>query len=502
MLNIEEKYMCGDSQVDQRVMEENKFPCPTTEEVQKEPNEKVVPMYLPQPGDELPVTEEGPMNATTPWATGRVTYTPEGGITGLRPVADRYSITRFGPSEWRAHNLSFFQQSDENIQKAQHATFAAKQCIERVYREADKVQLETTDHLRTRANVVHRWKLELDNSLQNITEEITLLEGERRRVKQSLSVITIPESIAGEFLQLRATRLESDLVKDNVEKELTKIQFIPNNLSLITEVALCSEIRDLLNRTREQIEMQLIELKAAKARMENDWTDKIDAYKIDTNCIKLNNESPLILWKPGATRFPAEQSTPASYEHFTREALSAGETVRQRSMTLRSTLDNIYKKSLKDLRDQASQVDTALAAQINLTEGICQQLEKELQRCLQELANTENLIEELRGSTKGLDNAMKLAQTRLSDRLLRRNVESCRDVPQFALIDEVKSLGERVTATLGELKGAEDTQAGLIKARGDLEREILVKRKTLYIDKQRGQLLRSFYPSAAALSGF
>lgn len=63
-------------------------------------------------------------------------------------------------------------------------------------------------------------------------------------------------------------------------------------------------------------------------------------------------------------------------------------------------------------------------------------------------------------------------------------------------------MGERVTATLGELKSAEDTQAGLVKARGDLEREILVKRKTLYIDRQRGQLLRSFYPSAAALSGF
>lgn len=74
------------------------------------------------------------------------------------------------------------------------------------------------------------------------------------------------------------------------------------------------------------------------------------------------------------------QSTPASYEHFTREVLSAGETVRQRSITLRSTLDDIYNRSLKDLRDQASRVDTALAAQINLTEGICLQLEKELQR--------------------------------------------------------------------------------------------------------------------------
>ncbi|KAK2578310.1 hypothetical protein KPH14_002585 [Odynerus spinipes] len=490
MSHDEEKgnHACGDTRIDARPEAQNTFPCPMMEETSKELGEGA-PLYFPQPGDELPMKEEGSMDATGPWATGRVQYTPQGGITGLRPVADRYSITRFGPSEWRSHNHKFFQQSDENIKKAQHATFAAKQCIERVYREADKTQLETTEYLRERASVVYRWKVELDHALQSITEEIMLLEGERRRVKQSLSVITIPESIAGEFLQLRATRLESDLVKDDVEMELTK------------EVAICSEIRDLLNRTREQIEMQLVELKAAKARMENDWTDKIDAYEIDTRCIKMTNDSPLILWKPGASRFPAEQSTPASYEHFTREALSAGETVRQRSVNLRSTLDDIYKKSLKDMRDQASRVDTALAAQINLTEGICQQLEKELQRCLQELANTENLIEELRGSTKGLDAAMKLVQTRLAERMLRRNVESCRDVPQFALIDELKSLGERVTATLGELKHAEDTQAGLVKARGDLEREIIVKRKTLYIDKQRGQLLRSFYPSAAALSG-
>lgn len=48
---------------------------------------------------------------------------------------------------------------------------------------------------------------------------------------------------------------------------------------------------------------------------------------------------------------------------------------------------------------------------------------------------------------------------------------------------------------LAELKHAEDSQAGLVKARSDLEQEIIVKRKTLYIDKQRGQLLRSFYPS-------
>lgn len=70
------------------------------------------------------------------------------------------------------------------------------------------------------------------------------------------------------------------------------------------------------------------------------------------------------------------------------------------------------------------------------------------------------------------------------------------------LVDEVKILNERTSAMLADLKRAEETQTGLVKARSDLEHEIMVKRKTLYIDKQRGQLLRSFYPSAEALSGF
>ncbi|XP_078050189.1 tektin A [Augochlora pura] len=448
------------------------------------------PPYFPQPGDELPAQPEASMDPVGPWATGRVTFTPQDGLTGVRPVVDRNSVTKFGAPQWRAHNLKFFQQSNEKIHAAQLAIGNAKKCVQESYKQADKTQLENTDHLKNRAAEVFRWKIELEHVLRDITEEIELLEAERRRVKLSLSVLTIPESIAGEFLQLRSKRLESDLIRDEVEEELTK------------EVALCSEISDLLGRTREQIEMQLTELKAAKARMEVDWTDKAGTYQIDTFCMQLKNESPEILWKPGATRFPAEQSTPASYEHYTRESLTDAEAARQRSANLRSTLKAIFTNSIKDLRDQATRVDLALGGKSKLTEEVCSQLEKELLRCLHELANTEKAIEDLRYSARGLDCAMKVAQTRLAERLQRENVENCRDTPQFALVEEVRMLNERTSAMLAELKKAEETQAGLVRVRGDLEREIIVKRKTLYIDKQRGQLLRSFYPSATTLAGF
>lgn len=100
--------------------------------------------------------------------------------------------------------------------------------MEQTYAAADKTQLETTEGLKTRANVVYRWKAELEHAIAANVEEIGLLEAERRRVQRSLSILTIPASIANEFLQLRSSRLESDLVRDNVEEQLTKVEISIN----------------------------------------------------------------------------------------------------------------------------------------------------------------------------------------------------------------------------------------------------------------------------------
>lgn len=69
------------------------------------------------------------------------------------------------------------------------------------------------------------------------------------------------------------------------------------------------------------------------------------------------------------------------------------------------------------------------------------------------------------------------------------------------LIAEVRELNESLAKMEGQVREVEEAQAGLVKARNDLEREIVVKKKSLWIDRDRGQLLRSFYPSAEELSG-
>lgn len=69
------------------------------------------PCYLPQPEDELIANSGDPMGPIGPWATGRVDWGPLAGLTGTRPVVDKYSISRFSEGEWRKHNKDMLDMS-------------------------------------------------------------------------------------------------------------------------------------------------------------------------------------------------------------------------------------------------------------------------------------------------------------------------------------------------------------------------------------------------------
>jgi tektin-4 len=97
---------------------------------------------------------------------------------------------------------------------------------------------------------------------------------------------------------------------------------------------------------------------------------------------------------------------------------------------------------------------------------------------------------------------MKVAQTRLANRDERPRVENCRDVQQFGLIGEVRSVHDSTTALENELRKSQDMKRDLMIQRGALEREIMLKRRTINIDRERIQLLRTHFPSTTALTGY
>lgn len=66
----------------------------------------------------MPLEETGNMGPIGPWATGRVDWGPLAGLTGTRPVVDKYSIARYSEGDWRAHNKVILDMSNTEKHRA------------------------------------------------------------------------------------------------------------------------------------------------------------------------------------------------------------------------------------------------------------------------------------------------------------------------------------------------------------------------------------------------
>lgn len=87
-------------------------------EMRPEPNHGKPPCYMPQPEDSMNFNLEQDGANLGAWATGRVDWGPLAGLTGTRPVVDKYTITRFSEGEWRQHNKEVLEASGTEFHKA------------------------------------------------------------------------------------------------------------------------------------------------------------------------------------------------------------------------------------------------------------------------------------------------------------------------------------------------------------------------------------------------
>lgn len=60
-----------------------------------------------------------PMRPIGAWASGQCDWNPSDGLTGVRPVVDHYSITRFSVSEWTKRNKNIYDENHRILHLAQ-----------------------------------------------------------------------------------------------------------------------------------------------------------------------------------------------------------------------------------------------------------------------------------------------------------------------------------------------------------------------------------------------
>ncbi|KAM3958038.1 testis specific tektin [Aphomia sociella] len=452
-----------------------------------QPPEKIVyppgapPRYLPQPTDSTSGDILG-MSPIGPWATGHLDWTPQAGMTGVRPVVDKYSITRYSTGEWRKNNE--FILTPRATDKAKATEVKTKKDVENVFMNLDNTQADTNEKLKKRIKDLSYWKKQVEKTIEAITDEINTLDEDRTRLKGACRILSMPEAISRECLELRTNRYEPDLVRDDAEQELIK------------EVAIVGEIRRVFNNTLAKVEQQMSMNKAAKNSVEFDWSDKMVSLKGDIQNLSLTSESNLLLYHPGVARWPENATTLEYWEHFCSESIRNCEEVRNKSENLRRDLSTIITKGSQDLKLQAERTNAALAETVSTTEELCEKLEENLKDNLQKIADIENLIDYLKDKLRKVDERGKLAMTRLHVRNYSRpNVENCRDEAQYALIAEAKNIKETSESLFDKMRQAEAVRSELMKYRGDLEKEIACKRKSLNIDQDRLVRVRAHMPS-------
>nr|WLD15745.1 tektin 4 [Platynereis dumerilii] len=401
-----------------------------------------------------------------------------------------YRSAKYNPPEWHETNYAKYYQSFADRDNSERVRHDAKTTIKETDAITEQAQAESTKKLGERLKDINFWKFELNREIQDMISETDLLLAQKKRLENALRATEIPLHIATDNLNCRNRRQGVDLVQDDVE------------LNLLKEVEVINNVQDLLKRTIKESDDQIKRNRDRKQELEMDWSDKKEADEIDTFAGALRNGHTCKQFFAGSAKVPEIQSTPESWAQFTHDNITRAEHERMASIQLRTLVDNVLQDTSRDMREQADAVDMAFQKRVEEMQDAKNKLEENLRKVCDNITATEHNIEDLKKAIKDKEDPMKVAQTRLHVRQFRPNVENCRDPAQYSLVNEVNLIAGSVDALMQKLNDAEHALKDLQDNRMSLEKEISIKKNSIFIDKDKCMTHRTRYPSTMKLQGY
>ncbi|CAL1272161.1 unnamed protein product [Larinioides sclopetarius] len=396
----------------------------------------------------------------------------------------------FSTEEWYRNNQRRFNQSDISRAEWFRVCQQSKQLAKEKRHLTDTVQDDVTKKIAARAKQVFDCQKDLEKTIEQLTAETRKCDLEKKRLENALNEVQMSLIVAQESLDLRDQRISSDLVHDRLQDELHR------------EIEIIQTYRDLTKMIIAELENQIRRNQQSKIELERDWSDKWEAYNIDTICAHMQNtSSEQIAFYTGPQRIPNKWSSPQEWIEFTRHRLFNARDEIRTSAILRDKINTHLQNGYKDLRNQADAIESVLAQRVNETNDSLYRLKQHLQMVIKDVAEAEKTIQFLKKEILEKEPALKKAQTRLHLRNERPNVELCEDRAHLGLIIESRELAATIQALQEQLARAEASLSNLLQTRRELEREIAVKENSLTVDKGRVQPLRKKFPAQHKLMG-
>lgn len=411
-----------------------------------------------------------------------------GNDMGISTVGFRSS--KFNPAEWHESNYAKYYQSFVDRDNSEKICNNSSAVLKETAATTKATQDAATKLLTERLHDVNFWKFELNREIQDVIAETDLLLVQEKRLQKAIRATEVPLHIATDNLNCRKRREGVDLVQDEVE------------LSLLKEVQIINNVKDLLTRTLEQTEKQIINNRDAKQQLEMDWSDKLEASELDAFAGNLRNHHTNKQFYPGSAKFQEIQSTPESWAQFSHDNIVRAEHERMASTQLRTLVDNVLTDTSRDMVEQCNTVNQAFTQRIDEMQDALNKLEEHLGKVCGDITKMEKNIEALKQGIRDKDDPMKVAQTRLETRSYRPGVDLCRDPAQYKLVGEVHEIAQSVDALQAQLDNSNNNLKSLMDDRLKLEEECRMKRNSIFIDKNKCVTHRTSYPTTMRLLGY
>uniref|UniRef100_A0A2I3HIX8 Tektin n=1 Tax=Nomascus leucogenys TaxID=61853 RepID=A0A2I3HIX8_NOMLE len=398
-------------------------------------------------------------NTTLPFVSNRTTFFP-----------------RYTPDDWYRSNLTNYQESNTSRHNSEKLRVDTSRLIQDKYQQTRKTQADTAQNLGERVNDIGFWKSEIIHELDEMIGETNALTDVKKRLERALMETEAPLQVAQECLFEREKRMGIDLVHDEVEKHHD------------VDTILCCQETMKLHLDKAIAQLAEVADRASQHELEKDLSDKQMAYQIDNKCHHLHNTSDGVGYFRGVERVN-------SWAKFTDDNILRFHSERSASTKLRDDIENLLVVTANEMWNQFNKVNLSFTNRIAETADAKNKIQMHLAKTEPVVFQTERAIESIRKAIKDKTAFLKVAQTRLDERMRRPIIELCGDMAQLRLVNEVHEVDDTIQTLQQRLRDAEDTLQGLVHTKAILECDLAVKANSLYIDQEKCMSMRKSYPT-------
>ncbi|XP_035997981.1 tektin-3 isoform X2 [Fundulus heteroclitus] len=407
-----------------------------------------------------------------------------------QPALGTMLTTRYTPDDWYKSNHNNYRESESSRKSAERLRKDTIRLMQDKEQLTRRTQENTSKNIAERVNDIVFWRSELSHEIDNMVTEIAALSEVKRRLERALAETEGPFQVSQECLYHREKRMSIDLVHDDVEKDLIK------------EVEVIRSCQERMRRHLDRAVAQLASNRGAQHELEKDMSDKVSAQRIDDRCHYLRNTSDGIGYYRGIDRLDHAVSLPDSWSKFTDDNILRSQSERAASQKLRDEIEILLNTTSNEMWNQFNNVNVAFTNRISETADTKNNLQAHLAKTMQEIFQTEMLIESLKKALREKENPLKVAQTRLEERTRRPNIELCRDNPHHRLVGEVREIEDTIQKLQQRLLEAENTLQTLVKTKVALEHDLSIKANSLFLDQEKCMSMRKSFPSLPRLVGY